>query len=100
MRDGAVIEKVDPERARSILKAPNARAMPPNRQKLIVAIELLDYGGDWRHKSAWNNPQKLVFNAETDENPPKVWAFKKINPVHHRLHHGAGSADPYGDKCR
>ena len=89
----------DQERARSLLLAPNASGVYA-RRGAIVAIELLDYGGDWRHKSARNNPQKLVFNAETDENPPKVWAFKKINPVHHRLHHGAGSADPYGDKCR
>lgn len=79
MSGGAVIEIVDPERARVVLKAPNAIPMPLTRQKLIAAIELLDYGADWRYKPAWNNPRKDVLKSETDYNPPNVWAFKRFS---------------------
>jgi hypothetical protein len=81
MSGGALIEIVDPQRARVILRAPNAIPMTPTRQHLIAAIELVDYGADWRIRSRWNNPQKLVLRSETDENPANVWTFKRLQSM-------------------
>ena len=77
MSGGSVIEMADPERARAILRAPNAISTALTRQKLIAEIELLDCGADWRYKPAWNNPQKHVLKSETEENPRNVWTFKR-----------------------
>jgi hypothetical protein len=78
MSGGAVIEIVDPQRARQILRAPNAIPIASTPRKLIAAIELVDHGADWRIRSRWNNPQKLVLRSETDENPANVWTLKRL----------------------
>jgi hypothetical protein len=47
----------------------------------IVAIILEPYGDDSRVHERNGNPQGLSHNAETAENPNRVWTFKKTEPV-------------------
>jgi hypothetical protein len=46
-----------------------------SRVCIIVA-----HGDDTRLQSRSGNPQALSHNAETDENPRRVWTFKKLPP--------------------
>jgi hypothetical protein len=39
------------------------------------------YGDDSRVHARDANPQKLSHNAETENNPRRVWTFKKLEPV-------------------
>ena len=75
---GYVVEHAGPERVRYLLEARNAVVLTRTRKGAIGAITLLDYGGDWRFKPAWNNPRKDVVKSETDENPRNVWSFKNF----------------------
>jgi hypothetical protein len=52
-----------------------------HKTKAIAAIELLAYGDDTRLQSRYGNPQALVHDSETDENPRGVWAFKRLPPA-------------------
>ena len=76
-----LIEFAGPERVRSLLLAPDARAVRQSKIQAIVAIVLEPWGDDSRLHARGGNPQKLSHNAETAENPPRVWAFKKLEPV-------------------
>jgi hypothetical protein len=76
-----LIEFAGPERVRSLLLAPNARAVRQRKTQAIVAIVLDCYGDDSRLHTRGGNPQKLSHNAETAENPPRVWTFKKLEQV-------------------
>jgi hypothetical protein len=49
-----------------------------HKTKAIAAIEPLNYGDDTRLQSRSGNPQALSHDAETDENPRGVWAFKTL----------------------
>ena len=75
---GTVIEHAGPERVRVLLAARNAVVLVRTRKGAIGAIALIDCGGDWSYKPAWNNPQKDVLKSETDENPRNVWSFKNF----------------------
>jgi hypothetical protein len=60
---------------------PNARAVRQRKTQAIVAIVLEAWGDDSRLHTRDGNPQKLSRNAETAENPRRVWTFKKLEQV-------------------
>jgi hypothetical protein len=60
--------------------APNARLIRKHKTKEIVCIVLEPYGDDYRIHERDGNPQKLSHNAETADNPRRVWTFKKLEP--------------------
>jgi hypothetical protein len=47
-----------------------------------MRIVLTSHGEDFGRRGRHGNPQKDVYNAESDDNPPHVWTFK----------HGCGRA--------
>jgi hypothetical protein len=73
-----IVEIAGPERVRQLLAAPNAVAVRQRKTGAIVAIQLLDFGDNLRIPGKYGNPQRLSHNAETPENPPRVWAFKRL----------------------
>jgi hypothetical protein len=75
-----LIEFAGPERVRRLLQAPNARVIRKHKTQAIVAIVLEPYGDDSRVHTRAGDPQKLSHNAETAENPRRVWTFKKLEP--------------------
>jgi hypothetical protein len=76
-----LIEFAGPERVRCLLQAPNARIVRKRKTQAIVAIVLEPYGDDSSVHERNGNPQRLSHNAETAENPNRVWTFKKLEPV-------------------
>jgi hypothetical protein len=60
--------------------APNAKVIRKHKTKEIVAIILEPFGDDSRIHTRDTNPQKLSHNAETADNPRRVWTFKKLEP--------------------
>lgn len=72
-----LIEMADPARIQVLLRAANAQPILSQKRHL-VGIQLLDYGDSSRVPSKWGCPQKLTTNLETDDNPPRVWMFKRI----------------------
>jgi hypothetical protein len=75
-----LIEFAGPERVRQLLLPPNARAVR-RRKGALVEIQLAVHGDDTRIRSRKDNPQALVHRAETEENPRRVWALKKLVDV-------------------
>jgi hypothetical protein len=73
-----LLEMAGPERVRELLKAPNVKPIVRKKTGAIVVLELLPHGDDTRLRSRYGNPQALVHDAETDENPRGVWALKKL----------------------
>ena len=73
-----IVEIAGPERVRQLLAAPNAVAVRKRKTGAIVAIQLLDFGDNLRIPSKYGNPQRLSHNAETPENPSRVWALKRL----------------------
>jgi hypothetical protein len=61
--------------------APNARIVRKRKTQEVVCIALEPYGDDCRVHERTGNPQRLSHNAETAENPNRVWTFKKLEPV-------------------
>jgi hypothetical protein len=47
----------------------------------VLVLELLPHGDDTRLQPRYGNPQALVHDAETDENPRGVWALKKLQLI-------------------
>ena len=73
-----IVEIAGPERVRQLLAAPNAVAVRKRKTGAILAIQLLDFGDNLRIPSKYGNPQRLSHNAETPENPSRVWALKRL----------------------
>ena len=73
-----IVEIAGPERVRRLLSAPNVKIIRKRKTGAIVAIQLLEYGDDSRLHTRDGNPQKLSHCHETPENPPRVWAFKRL----------------------
>ena len=95
-----LIELAGLERVTVLLRAANAVAVRARGTGAIAAVELLDYGGDWRYKCLWNNPRKDVLKSETDYNPPNVWAFKKLTQVTQRFTAGKTDSGEAGNSLR
>jgi hypothetical protein len=66
------------ERVLALLAAPNAVPVRARKTKAIAAIQLLEFGNDERLSPRYDNPQALSHDAETDENPRRVWTFKTL----------------------
>jgi hypothetical protein len=43
-----------------------------------VVLEILQHGDHTRLQQRYGNPQRLSHDAETDENPRRVWTFKRL----------------------
>jgi hypothetical protein len=76
-----LLEFACPERVRQLAAAPNARVVRRRKHRAIVCVVLEPCGDDSRIHTRDTNPQKLSHNAETAENPRRVWTFKKLEPV-------------------
>jgi hypothetical protein len=75
-----IVEIAGPERVRQLLSAPNVKIIRKRKTGAIVAIQLLDFGDNLRVTARYGNPQKLSHNAETPENPRRVWTLKRLEP--------------------
>jgi hypothetical protein len=75
-----LIEFADPARVRQLLLAPNARAVR-RRKGTLVEIQIAVHGDDSRVRPREGTAQSLVHRAETEENPRRVWALKKLVDV-------------------
>lgn len=75
----------DPARVEVLLRAPNVRPILRHK-RVLVEIQLEDFGDSSRIPPKWGRPLKLSTNLETDDNPPRVWALKRIrssSPLHY-----------------
>jgi hypothetical protein len=76
-----IVEIAGPERVRQLLAAPNAVAVRKRKTGAVVAIQLLEWGDDFRLHTCDGNPRKLSHCHETPDNPPRVWTFKRLPDV-------------------
>jgi hypothetical protein len=67
----------DPERVRLLQHASNAVFVRRHKDGRLMRIVLTSFGEDYGRRSRQGNPQKDVYNAESDDNPPHVWDFKR-----------------------
>jgi hypothetical protein len=72
-----LVEMADPCRVNSLLRGNNVRVILRHK-RYIAEIQLLDYGDSSSVPAKWGRPQKLSTNLETEENPPRVWTFKRL----------------------
>ena len=68
----------EPEKAQWLAEAVNGIIIRQRKSQAIVEIQLLDYGDDSLMRSRGSNPQRLSHDAETEDNPPNVWVFKRV----------------------
>jgi hypothetical protein len=73
-----LLEMAALERVKVLLAAPNAMPVRVRKTQAIAAIQLLEFGDDTRLQARYGDPQQLVHDAETNENPHGVWTFKKL----------------------
>ena len=73
-----LLEMAGLARTLALLEAPNAVPVRVRKTQAIAAIQLLEFGNDERLSPRYGNPQALSHDAETDENPRRVWAFKRL----------------------
>lgn len=72
-----LLEMADPARVEVLLRAPNVRPILRHK-RLLVEIQILDYGDSSRVPPKWGKPQKLSTNLEAEDNPANVWKFKRF----------------------
>jgi hypothetical protein len=72
-----LVEMADPARVEALLQAPNVRPILRHK-RILVEIQLLDYGDNSRVPPKWGNPQKLSTDLEAADNPARVWKFKQF----------------------
>ena len=72
-----VLEMADAERVRQLRLAPNAAFVRRHKDGQLMRINLSSHGEDYGRRGRQGNPQKDVYNAESDQNPPRVWDFKR-----------------------
>ncbi len=77
-----IVEMADAGRVQQLRLAPNAVFVRRHKDGRLMRIILTSHGEDYGRRGRQGNPQKDVYHAESDENPPNVWAFK----------HGCGRA--------
>jgi hypothetical protein len=76
-----ILEFAGPERVRQLLRAPNATAVRKRKTGEVVCVLLEPHGDDSRLHARGGNPQRLSHDCETEDNPPRVWTFKKLPHV-------------------
>jgi hypothetical protein len=67
----------DPACVRHLANAPNARFIRRKSDGRLLRIVLDSHGDDYARLARAGNPQSDIHHAETDTNPPRVWAFKR-----------------------
>ena len=67
----------DAIRVHQLRSAPNAVFVTRRKDGQLMRILLTSYGEDYGRRPRHGNPQKDVYNAESDDNPPRVWTFKR-----------------------
>lgn len=67
----------DASRVRQLAQATNAEFVIRHKDRQLMRINLTSYGEDYGRRGRHGNPQKDVYNAESDQNPPRVWDFKR-----------------------
>jgi hypothetical protein len=72
-----LVEMADAARVRQLLTAPNAEFVRRRRDGKLMRINLTSHGEDYGRRPRHGNPQKDVYSAESDDNPPNVWTFKR-----------------------
>jgi hypothetical protein len=71
------VEMADAARVRQLVMAPNAVFVWRHKDGQLMRIMLTSYGEDYGRRGRQGNPQKDVYRAESDDNPPNVWTFKR-----------------------
>jgi hypothetical protein len=72
------IEFAGPERVSRLLEARNATAVIQRKTGKVVELQLLEHGDDSRLRAHAGNDQSLTYRSESDDNPPGVWALKRL----------------------
>jgi len=72
-----VLEMADASRVRQLAQASNAEFVWRHKDGQLMRINLTSYGEDYGRRGRAGNPQKDVYRAESDENPPNVYTFKR-----------------------
>ena len=67
-------EWAEGRRIDELIRSRNAE--PQRRRGELVSFLIHDHGSDYERAPRRGNPQNPVTQAESDTNPPKVWAFK------------------------
>jgi hypothetical protein len=66
----------DPQRVQVLALAPNVKVL--RYKRAIVELQLVDFGDSSRVPAKMGRPQKLSTNFESDDNPARVWKFKRL----------------------
>jgi hypothetical protein len=72
-----ITEMADSGRVRQLALAENAEFVRRHKDGQLMRINLTSYGDDYGRRPRGGNPQTDVYNAESDDNPPNVYAFKR-----------------------
>jgi hypothetical protein len=72
-----IVEMADAARVRQLTTAPNAEFVYRRKDGRLMRINLISYGEDYGRRGRHGNPQADVYKAESDDNPPNVWTFKR-----------------------
>jgi hypothetical protein len=67
----------DCARVRQLGRAPNAQFVRRRKDGQLMRILLHVHGDDFARRRRSGNPQTDVYDAESADNPPHVWTFKK-----------------------
>ena len=71
------LEMADASRVRQLQGAPNVEFVRRHKDGQVMRINISSHGEDYGRRARQGNPQKDVYHAESDENPPRVFAFKR-----------------------
>jgi len=72
-----LLEYADAARVRQLAAAANVRFIRRRSDGRLMRILLESHGDDYALFAHRGNPQSDIHHAETDTNPPRVWAFKR-----------------------
>ena len=67
----------DAARVRQLQNASNAEFVKRHRDGRLMRIMLYAHGDDYARRRRGANPQTDVYDAESEDNPRGVWAFKR-----------------------
>ena len=70
-----LVEMADPQRLEVLMRAPNVKVL--RYRRMVVEVQLLNFGDSSRVPPKLGNPQKLSTQLEADDNPAGVWKFKR-----------------------
>jgi hypothetical protein len=71
------LEMADAPRVRQLAHAANAEFVWRRKDGQLMRINLTSHGEDYGRRGRAGNPQTDIYDAESDTNPPRVFAFKR-----------------------